>query len=325
MRIAIVGFGTAGSARLVGYRAVPDAQIVGVVDGFAVQRAKAAPLPAYASIADLLAEQEVDVIDICTPPASHQALSIQALTAGCHVICEKPVAVTAADALALAEVSRRTGRLLYPAHNYKFSPMMRLLTESMDKVAGLPAKALFRVERSTHAAGAADWLPDWRRDKAVAGGGILLDHGSHCVYMAMGLYGEEPSRVSATARWQSEGVDEAIDVRLEFEGGVADIQLSWVADERVNIYRIEGPDGTVEITNGLAVLDGRDGRHERELESPTGSGTHEEWLASMFADFATILALPGQWKAPLAEITATARVVEAAYTSARLNGTPVRP
>ncbi|MBP2702780.1 Gfo/Idh/MocA family oxidoreductase [Microbispora sp. RL4-1S] len=324
MKVAIAGFGTAGAARLIAYRGIPGAEVVAVADPSPRGREQAARegLRAYESLAGLLASHDVDVVDVCAPPAFHRELSLGALAAGRHVICEKPVAFRAADAREMARAARSAGRLLYPAHNYGFSPMMRLLTEAAQTV-GSPATALFRIQRQTHARGVGEWSPDWRRDPGIAGGGILLDHGSHCVYMATRLFGGRPGKVSATARWQAEGMEEAIDVHLSFPGGTADIELSWVGDSRTNRYALAGPGGSLDLTDGVAVLTGPGGREERELESPTQSSTHEEWFADMFADFAALAERPDRWARPLDEILSTAQIIEAAYASARLDGQPV--
>jgi predicted dehydrogenase len=323
MRVAIVGFGTAGTARLGAYRQVAGAEVVAVVDPSSARLAGARDLQpqlrTYLTLSELFAMDRIDVVDVCTPPSSHVELAIQALDAGSHVICEKPVAFRTADARALAGAATRAERLLYPAHNYAFSPMMRMLTEGKGKV-GTPVTATIRIRRATHARGVGSWQPDWRRDPAVAGGGILLDHGSHCVYMVTRLFGARPGKVSATARWQEDGLEEAIEVRLHFPDGTAEIDLSWVDDARTNHYGLSGSTGTLDITDGVAVFGGSGGSERRTLDSPTRSSTHEEWFADMFDDFAEIVSRPGRWDGPMDEILSTAQIIEAAYESARLDG-----
>ncbi|MGN9787652.1 Gfo/Idh/MocA family protein [Nonomuraea sp. ZG12] len=324
MKVAIAGFGVAGAARLSAYDRLAGVDVVAVADPSPARRetARQAGLRAYPELTELSAEHAPDVVDVCAPPGHHRALALAALESGSHVVCEKPVAFRTADALDLIEASKRTGRLLYPAHNYLYSPMMRLLEECA-AAAGTPRTLSFRIERQTHARGNDAYRPDWRRDPELAGGGILLDHGSHCVYMAARLFGERPAKVSAVARWQTEGLDEAIDVRLHFPSGTADIELSWVGDRRTNRYTLAGPASSVTITDGTAVLTGPGGDEERSLESPTQSSTHEEWFADLFTDFTAWLGRPASWAEPLHDIVSTAEVIEAAYTSARRDGQPV--
>ncbi|MGP3910929.1 Gfo/Idh/MocA family protein [Nonomuraea sp. 10N515B] len=324
MKVVIAGFGTAGTARLAAYAGVEGADVVAVVDPSPARRAAArsAGVSAYPELAALPGSDRPDVVDVCAPPSYHRLLTMAALDAGSHVICEKPVAFRTADALAMAAASRRAGRLLYPAHNYLFSPMMGQLRECA-ATAGTPQALRIRIERQTHAKGSRGYQPDWRRDLRIAGGGILLDHGSHCVYMATRLFGEPPAKVSALARWQTEGLDEAMNVRLHFPHGTADIELSWVGERRTNLYALTGPAGSVTITDGTARLIGPGGTEERALESPTGSSTHEEWFAGLFADFTAVLCRPAAWERPLADVISTTEIIEAAYTSARLHGEPV--
>jgi predicted dehydrogenase len=321
MKVAIVGFGAAGQARLVAYRGIPGVTVAAVVEP--VRRsavAVAAGCPVFHSLTDLIEQMRVDAVDICAPPAVHVALAEEALRGGLHVICEKPVATSAAEAIALAELSTRNGRLLYPAHNYGFSPMMRVLTDTMSSgVLGAPVRSTFRILRPTHAKGVATWRPDWRRDPAIARGGILLDHGTHCVYMATRLFGAAPDTVSCVAGADDGEVEETANLLLTFPQGSCDIELSWISDVRTNEYVLRGPHGCLEIRDGLATLNTPERKATWNLVSPTDSSTHEEWFAAMFADFTGRIA-DNAFTEPLAECVTTAGIVELAYRSARLAG-----
>ncbi|MEE3918910.1 Gfo/Idh/MocA family oxidoreductase [Micromonospora sp. BRA006-A] len=198
----------------------------------------------------------MDAVDICTPPNHHVELEREALAAGLHVICAKPVAVRTDEALDLIDLARDRGLLLYPAHNYGFSPMMRVLTGAVagGRLGG-PLRARFRIARDSHARGVPGWQPDWRRDISVARGGIMLDHGTHCAYMATQLFGEAPRTVSCVAQWAdgdaAGGMDVAARLDLEFgDGGTCEIDLSWVSDTRSNRYLVSGPDGAADVHTG---------------------------------------------------------------------------
>lgn len=360
MKVALIGFGTAGEARLGAYRPLAGVTVTTVVDPSPARRERARALDptvrVHATLAEHLATARqsaaetgaagaagaaveagdaVDAVDICTPPVFHRPLTLEALGAGLHVICEKPVAFAAADAEELVAASRKARRLLYPAHNYAFSPMMRLLAEVRDEgVLGTPLRASFVIRRATHARGVDGWAPDWRRDPGIAGGGILLDHGSHCVYLATRLFGAAPEKVSATVDRAASpagapgtpgaaGVEEAVRARLHFAGHTCEIDLSWTSGVRENAYVLAGPNGRLEIQDGSAVLDAGGTHRAYELTSPTRNSTHEEWFADMFADFAASLDDPDRWEAPYAEILSTARVIESAYRSAERDGSLV--
>ncbi|MFI6638941.1 Gfo/Idh/MocA family protein [Streptomyces sp. NPDC050504] len=353
--VAVVGFGTAGGGRLSGYGAVPGVEVTAVVDPSPERRGQAARLlpggRVFASYEELAAsgDTRVDVVDVCTPPALHDRLTRAALTAGRHVICEKPVAVRGAQARELIALARERGRLLFPSHNYGTSPLMRTLRGAID---GGPAEtgatgatgatgngadgpgggigrlesATFRILRDRHARGVPGFAPDWRRSAELAGGGILLDHGTHCVYMALRLFGRAPAKLSCTVErpgGDPGAVDEAARLRLDFGDGTCDIELSWTSGERSNHYAVSGSDGALSIDDGEVTGRGRAGEWRRSLVSPSKDQTHLEWFAPMYEDFRRVLASPDLWDGPAGEIEDTARIVEAAYASAASGGRTV--
>ncbi|WP_320782400.1 Gfo/Idh/MocA family oxidoreductase [Streptomyces sp. CRN 30] len=336
--MAVVGFGTAGGVRLGGYASLPDAEVVAVVDPSPDRRARAAELLPGGRVAATLAEvlapgagPAVDVVDVCAPPAFHAPLTRAALAAGLHVICEKPVAAHAAEARDLTELARRHGRLLFPAHNYGTSPLMRVLSEAVAPGPGAtglgpPESATFRILRDRHARGVPGYAPDWRRSPELAGGGILLDHGTHCVYMALRLFGRAPERVSCTvsrAGGERSAVDEAARLRLRFGAGTCDIELSWTSGERSNHYAVHGPAGSVRVDDARVTGRAARGEWRRSLVSPSKDQSHLEWFTPMYEDFRRVLADPGRWADPAREIVDTARIVEAAYRSADADGREV--
>ncbi|MGW2262229.1 Gfo/Idh/MocA family protein [Streptomyces sp. NPDC004749] len=331
MRVAIVGFGTAGTARLSGYRSVEDAEVVAVVEPSEERRGAAARLLTGGRVSATLDElfasggpDAVDVVDVCSPPVFHVPLTRAALAAGRHVICEKPVAVRAEEARGLAREAAARGRLLFPSHNYGTSPVMRTLREAVaDRRIGRLESATFRVLRDRHARGVPGYAPDWRRSRALAGGGILLDHGTHCVYMALRLFGRAPEKLSCTVvrpGGDPDAVDEAARLRLEFGDARCDIELSWTGGERSNHYGVAGSAGLVRIDDGRVTVRSADGVRRYALVSPSKDQTHLEWFPPMYADFRRILADPALWHEPAREIVDTARVVETAYLSAAEDG-----
>ncbi|MCM4081437.1 Gfo/Idh/MocA family protein [Paractinoplanes hotanensis] len=335
MRTAIIGFGTAGEGRLHAYRTIPGARVAAVLDPSPQRRARARQIDptvaTYAGLPELLAAEPVDAVDICTPPLYHVDLERAALTAGLHVICEKPVAVHTDEALELVALARQQERLLYPAHNYGFSPMMRVLTGAVTNGRiGPPSHAVFRIARDSHARGVPGWQPDWRRDISVARGGIMLDHGTHCAYMATQLFGEAPRTVACVAQWADDdaagGMDVAARILLEFDGDRrCEIDLSWVSGTRSNRYRVTGPHGTADVHDGLAEVRSVHGAERTDLTPPTRDQTHQEWFGGMFADFAGLVAAGTGWDRPMREVITTTALIEAAYRSAALGGEPVVP
>ncbi|MBU7597071.1 Gfo/Idh/MocA family oxidoreductase [Streptomyces sp. P38-E01] len=334
LKVALSGFGTSGGARLAGYRSVAGAEVVAVVDPGEQARARAAQLldggRVFGSLEELLASPTgaaPDVVDICSPPVFHVPQTRAALAAGAHVICEKPVAVTGEEARGLVELARSRGRLLFPFHNYGTSPVMRELSTAVEEAGiGRLESAVFRILRDRHARGVAGFAPDWRRSRELAGGGILLDHGTHCVYMALRLFGRPPKQVSCTvgrAGGDPAAVDEEARLRLDFGDSHCDIELSWTSGVRSNHYSVHGSGGWLRIDDGVVESAAGGSTHRRNLVSPSKDQTHLEWFPPMYREFRGVLADPVSWHRPATEIVETARVVECAYASAAAGGPEV--
>ncbi|MCY0879964.1 MAG: Gfo/Idh/MocA family oxidoreductase [Firmicutes bacterium] len=125
MNVALVGAGSMGRVHADAYRHLQDAQLVAVVDSD-VQRGQAFAdgwgVAWYPSLRACLATKAVDVVDICTPTAFHPALALEAFSAGLHVICEKPIALTVEEAMRMIDAARRAGVHFYVAHVVRFFP-----------------------------------------------------------------------------------------------------------------------------------------------------------------------------------------------------------
>lgn len=161
-RVAIVGAGLMGrwhadAARRAG------AQLVAVVDPVAeaARGIAGSDVPCFTTLAGALANA-VDVVHICTPLESHVALSRQALAAGCHVIVEKPVSATLAEAESLTAEAAAAGRLLVPVHQFVFQDGVRRIVARRDTIGPLR-----HIEFATCSAGA-DRTPAPDRDLVAA-------------------------------------------------------------------------------------------------------------------------------------------------------------
>src|SRR6185295_5978078 len=125
-RGALIGFGgIARNGHLPGFRRrqgdAARLEIVACVDPIATE-ADTGGIPRVRNGAALERAGPLDSVDICTPTASHLELSLWALERGLHVLCEKPVAISASEAETLAGAARQAGRVLMPCHQYRFNP-----------------------------------------------------------------------------------------------------------------------------------------------------------------------------------------------------------
>ncbi len=321
-------------------RRAHDVEVVAVADVCArrLDAARAALPEArlYTSTEALLAAEasSLDFLDICTPPCDHAAIAHRALDAGLHVLCEKPLATTVADARALLEHSRRAQRVLFPCHNYKHAPVVKAIRDILlSGRIGRIRSVTLSTFRNTHAKGVPEWQPDWRRERRYSGGGIAMDHGSHSFYLAFEWMGAYPSTVTAklsnlnSARWDTE---DNISLMLTFPSGFAQAHLSWTAGVRKVLYTLQGEHGAITVDDDnleLAVIEPSEGpaltqsalhwRTERKrVSSKWMDASHLSWFNSLFEQFRTAIA-EGLWVGTEAEDAfVCVQLIEAAYRSA---------
>jgi predicted dehydrogenase len=176
---------------------------------------------AYGSYGDLIADPRVDAIYVALPNHVHAHWSILALEAGKHVLCEKPLAMDAAEAGAVAAAARRTARVAMEAFMYRFHPQWR-------RAYAIVASGEIGALRSVHTLFAYHNVdPNNIRNMAVLGGGALMDIGCYGVSVARWLFGAEPSRVSAATKIDERfGTDWLVSAILEFDGGLATLTAS---------------------------------------------------------------------------------------------------
>jgi predicted dehydrogenase len=316
-RGALIGAGgIARTAHLPAFLAAsPRIEIVAALDS----DPNIAPLdgvPLFRDRPSLLAAGSLDFIDICTPPSSHLSLALWALENGLHVLCEKPVAVTRADAERLVAAARNAGRIVVPCHQYRFNPVWRQIGEWVrDGAIGewhLGELSVYRLKADGGA------LP-WRSQRASSGGGILLDHGTHLLYSLFDL-GSEPRTVQAWTgrlRHREYEVEDTAQLLITFPDRIATILLTWAAGHRENRVRIIGERGTIDWHGGLLSLE-RDGHQRLEVDytAQLDKRSYASWFTALFGTFADAMDV-GRADEALADITRVAAVLEAAYESAR--------
>ncbi|MGW3950377.1 Gfo/Idh/MocA family protein [Streptomyces sp. NPDC004752] len=210
IRVGMVGYAFMGAAHSQGWRTVgrvfdlPRRPVLGAIcgrDGAAVRAA--ADRHGWASAETdwraLIARDDIDLVDICTPGDSHAEIALAALAAGKHVLCEKPLANTVAEATAMtraAEEAAARGQLAMVGFNYRRLPATALARRMV-------AEGRIGTLRHVRVGYLQDWLVDpefpltWRLRKEQAGSGALGDLGAHIVDLAQYLAGERLAGVSA--------------------------------------------------------------------------------------------------------------------------------
>ena len=178
-------------------------------------------------LGDLLADGEVEAVYIATPPATHAELASAALRAGKHVLVEKPLSMTLADASALRELSERRGRTLMVGHTFLYSPPVLKLKEL---IAGGVLGALSHVESQRVSSG--------RYQDA----GVLWDLAPHDVSIILFWLDEFPCGVTATGRSSVRGGrEDEVFIHLDFpNGAVAEIHVSWLSPVKLRRAFVTG-------------------------------------------------------------------------------------
>lgn len=186
-KIAIVGFGGQGEWHWKGLQTFADPEIAGIWDIKEERRAyaRAKGIFVYDGFEAVLADASVDIVVIATPNDCHKSLSIEAMRAGKHVVCEKPATLSSRDLTEMIAVSEQTGRLLTVYQNRRWDRDFLMIKEILREGRLGP---VYRIESRVQGS---NGIPgDWRQ-QPEKGGGMLLDWGVHLLDQILLLYPDE--------------------------------------------------------------------------------------------------------------------------------------
>lgn len=228
LHIGIVGAGGMGRTHARRWRQVPRTVVTAIADP-AEEAAKnlaeeAGGAAVFAHIDELLAHAPVDVVSVCTPTGSHADLAVAALSAGKHVFCEKPMALSVADCDRMIAAAQRAGRLLSVGQVVRFFAEYANAKRLVDSGAvGAPA-----VIRCRRGGGFPRWSP-WFADAAQSGG-VLFDLGVHEIDWLLWCFGPA-TRVYARALTDSIDLSDPRDYGLitirHASGAVSHVEACW--------------------------------------------------------------------------------------------------
>jgi dTDP-4-amino-4,6-dideoxygalactose transaminase/predicted dehydrogenase len=244
LRVGIVGCGQIGRWHLDAYKRDDRVEVIAVVDTDlerAERFARAANAKAYGSHKAMLLNEKLDGASICTVPSTHLEIALDLLGAGIHVLCEKPLATSVAEAEKMMECAEANGRRLVTAFKFRFQEEVLGAKELIDH--GRLGKILnFRLMFG----GAIDTGVSWRAQKQVAGGGVIMDNGPHAVDLIHYLFGDiEGLSVDAGSGRGAEVEDSArLNVRTK-DGNLGVVDLGWsIAVPSPRYLEIYGSEGT---------------------------------------------------------------------------------
>ncbi|MFL4475725.1 Gfo/Idh/MocA family protein [Paeniglutamicibacter sp. MACA_103] len=265
LRVGIVGCGNISRNHIDAFNAIEGTDVVGVCD-VDISRARATAgtwniAAAVDSVAALLA-LDLDVVSVCTPHPTHEAVVLEAAEAGVHVLCEKPIAIDVASAERMADACQTAGVKLGVLFQRRFWPAARALREAIDDgTLGTPVmgqvSVLLHREPDYYSADA--WRGTWDND----GGGVLMTQAIHYIDLLqwyMGEIAEVYGAINTFKHGEHIEVEDSASAVLKFtSGAIATLNASTAANPALGVQiRITGSTGaTAELSEFPEGSDGR--------------------------------------------------------------------
>lgn len=257
-----LGFGVVGCGRIAknhleAIAAIPEARLVAVCDNDADALRRATEryaCPGYGNHRDMLTNPEIDVVNICTPSGWHARIAIDAMTAGKHVLVEKPMAMSLTEADAMVATADKHGVKLGVMHQNRFNSAIVKLRRALEqgKFGKLThGSAVVRWARDYNYYRQAPWRGTWAHD-----GGCLMNQSIHNIDLLQWMMGpvESVFAYTATNVRKIEAEDVAVAVLRFASGALATIEATTTIyprnlEETLNIF---GTTGTA-VIGGVAV------------------------------------------------------------------------
>lgn len=254
LRIGIIGFGRIGNEHAAWIAASPSAATVAVFDPTPARREMAAGrgLKTFDRMDDLLAASDIDAVLVSTPTAMHLEHALAALSAGKHVMVEKPMSLDLAQAQRMVDEAKRRSLVLSVFHNRRWDIDYLTVKSAVD--AGVFGRIINVESRlgqwgSCVGPAAREWRPGWRNEASFGGGG-LYDWGSHFIDQLWRLMlPARPVRVFAQLRgnvWTSD-CDDFARVCIDFDNGaVGLLEINTTTTHPLPRWHIDGTAGSAD-------------------------------------------------------------------------------
>jgi len=291
LRIALMGLGSYASRVAEAIKDSPRVQLTGLISGTPAKRASwrerfAIPeenIFDYQSFDAIRGHSGIDAVYICTPNALHREQTLRLAAAKKHVICEKPLALHAAEALEMVNACEKAGVKLLVGYRMRFEAKTRAIIRM--RQAGEFGKLVFFQALCGFKIGNPG---QWRLDPALAGGGALMDIGIYAVNGSRYMLGEDPIWVTAQETKTDpekfrEGVDETIQFQLGFPGGAVASCLSTYNTSHLDRFLLTGHGGFAELhpATGYGPIRGRTHLGELTQDHVTHQLTQLEEMAEI--------------------------------------------
>ena len=294
LRVAIMGLGSYGTRVAEAMKDCKRAKLVGVVSGTpskisAWQEKYGIPAKNcynYENFDQIKDNPDIDAVYVITPNSLHKPYSIRVAKAGKHVICEKPMALNAAEAKEMVDVCKAAGVHLLVGYRMHFEA--KTLEVVQRQRAGEFGKTLFFQGLSGFMIGDPS---QWRLNKELAGGGSMMDIGIYSVNGARYMLGEEPIWVTAQETKTDpvkfkEGVDETITFQMGFPSGAIASCLSTYSMNNLDKFFLNGTKGFAEMqpSTGYGPIKAWTNKGPIEAEHITHQTTQMDEMAAIILD-----------------------------------------
>ena len=330
--VAVVGYGYWGPNLARNVAESPDMELKALCERDAVCGASFSQrfpgVPVHTELDDVLNDDSIDAVLIATPPATHHALVKRALEAGKHVLVEKPLATTSADARELIALADRQDLVLMPGHTFVYSPAVNAVRSLLTD--GVLGEVYFITSARMN-------LGKYQRD------GVVTDLAPHDLSILMYWLDEPVVQVTTTACTVfQEGVPETAFMTLTFASGTtANIQVSWLAPRKVRQMVVVGSKRMVQYDDTASDEPIRvyDRGMDLEWDAPANFGEYQltyrsgdviipridahEPLALELGDFARAIRTGSTPRSNAALGLEIVSVLEASAASMRRNGAPI--
>jgi predicted dehydrogenase len=247
LNVAIIGFGGMGGHHAKAIEQVEDVNLSGTFDVLSERQAysKSLGYKAYPSFESVLDDVNVDIALIATPNHLHKSLSIKALEAGKHVICEKPATINAAELEDILKAAEAAGRIFVVHQNRRWDEDFRVVKKVFEEET---IGSFYNVE--SRVMGSQGIPGDWRT-KLEFGGGMLLDWGVHLVDQLLWLFPWKIKRIYCKLGYVLGGeCDDRVHLKLTFENGMdALVEVCTWNMETLPRWYVNGMTGSMTISD----------------------------------------------------------------------------
>lgn len=318
LRLGLIGAGRIAKA----YAEIVDAcdrvEVVGVADQdpiAAKQLALELDCDAFDSHLGIAEAAKPDAVVLCTPPSTHPELTMDLLRRRVSVMCEKPLATTTADARRMLAVAASSRAILTMASKFRY---VRDVTEARQLAQAGVIGEVILVENTF--ASRVDMVDRWNSNPEVAGGGVLIDNGTHSVDLVRYVVGPIAEVMALEGRrTQALAVEDTAQLFLRSVSGVrATIDLSWsINKEREWFLEIYGSNGTIQV--GWNRSRYRQGDYGDWIGFGSGY-SRQQSMRDQVANFAGSILDGEELRIDATDAIASVEVIEAAYRSLSHDG-----